>query len=172
MENMINAVPHILIPMIISSVLHMIIVKKNRLSVLAIPIWKTQFGANKTWRGFIIVPVLNALLFLLVNSFLPVFSILQALELGFLIGLAYMLMELPNSWIKRKSGIPSGQKAKKNAWLFMALDKIDSSFGVTLCCAFALNWSWQATLIFFVFAVGTHVFFSWLLVALRIKKRF
>jgi hypothetical protein len=65
--------PHILIPMIISNVLHLIIVK-NAFSFLTIPIWSAQFGANKTWRGFVILPILNAILLVLVNTFLPIFA--------------------------------------------------------------------------------------------------
>jgi CDP-diacylglycerol--serine O-phosphatidyltransferase len=172
MESMIAVLPHILIPMIISNVLHMFIVKKKHFSTLAKPIAPTLFGKNKTWRGFVVVPFLNAFFLLLVNLFLPLFSIGEALKLGFLIGLTYMIMELPNSWIKRQSGIPSGQKASKNAWAFMLMDKMDSSLGVAFGCMAYFNWSWLVTLIFFAIAVGTHVFFSWLLVALKIKKRF
>jgi hypothetical protein len=167
-----NYLPHILIPMIIANVIHIIIVKKNALSFLTMPIWTTQFGANKTWRGFFILPILNGALLVLVNFFLPVFEVFQSFWIGAILGFVYMLFELPNSWIKRKMGVGSGEKAEKNAFLFMAMDKMDSSLGVSLACHFLLHWNWSETGIFFFIAIGTHVFFSWFLVVLKIKKRF
>ena len=163
---------YILIPMIIANVLHIIIVKKDAFSFLTIPIWSAQFGANKTWRGFVILSILNGIFLVLVNVFSPIFEVLQGFWIGAILGFVYMLFELPNSWIKRKMGVGSGEKAEKNAVLFMAMDKMDSSLGVSLACHFLLNWSWSQTLFFFFIAVGTHVFFSWLLVVLKIKKRF
>lgn len=163
---------YILLPMIIANVLHIIMVKKDALSFLSVPIWSAQFGANKTWRGFVILPILNGALLFLMNIFLPTFELLQGFWLGAILGLVYMVFELPNSWIKRKMGVGSGEKAEKNAVLFMAMDKMDSSLGVSLACHFLLDWSWAKTLFFFFIAVGTHVFFSWLLVVLKIKKRF
>lgn len=169
---MTQVLPHVLIPMILSNVLHMIIVKNNYFSAFAKPIATALFGKNKTWRGFVIVPFLNAFFLLLLNATLPMFSMLEALKIGFLIGLIYMIMELPNSLLKRQTGIPAGQKATKNAWAFMIFDKVDSSLGVALACMMYFNWSWLVTLSFFAIAVGTHVFFSWLLVFFKIKKRF
>ncbi len=136
---MISILPHILIPMILANVLHIVIIKKNALPQLTIPVWKSQFGANKTWRGFIVLPVLNGLFFAMTNAFLPVFGGMQAIEIGAILGFTYMLFELPNSWIKRKMGIASGQKAKHHAWLFMLMDKMDSSFGVSLVCYFFIG---------------------------------
>jgi CDP-diacylglycerol--serine O-phosphatidyltransferase len=158
--------------MIIANVIHMIIVKKDAFSFLTTPIWKSQFGANKTLRGFFILPILNGALLVLVNVFLPIFEILQAFWIGAILGFVYMFFELPNSWIKRKMGVASGEKSKKNATVFMLMDKTDSSLGVSLACHFLLDWNWLETGIFFLIAVGTHVFFSWILVILKVKKRF
>ena len=167
-----NYLSHLLIPMIVSNVIHMIIVKKNAFSFLTLPIWTTQFGANKTLRGFFSLPILNGALLILVNIFLPLFGIFEAFWIGAILGFVYMLFELPNSWVKRKMGIRSGEKSEKNATLFMLMDKTDSSLGVSLACHFLLNWNWSETGIFFLIAAGTHVFFSWLLVVLKVKKRF
>jgi hypothetical protein len=41
----------------------------------------------------------------------------------------------------------------------MAMDKMDSSLGVSSACYFLLNWSWSETLFLFFIAVETHVFF-------------
>ena len=134
--------PHIFIPMIISNVIHMIIVKKDWFSPLAIPISSPLFGANKTWRGLVILSILNGVLFGGVNAFFPLFEKWESVFFGAILGLAYMLFELPNSWLKRKMGISSGQKTKKNPFLFMLLDKMDSALGVSLASKFIFNLQW------------------------------
>ena len=52
-----------LIPLIISNILHMIVVKKKWLSILNYPINDGWFGKNKTYLGFFVLPLLNALLY-------------------------------------------------------------------------------------------------------------
>ena len=163
---------HIFIPMIISNISHILIVKKNLLSSLTIPISTKLFGQNKTWRGFLLLPFLNGILCGLVNLFYPIFEMTNALIIGAILGLVYMIFELPNSWLKRRLGIAAGEKAQKNAIGFMILDKVDSSAGVSLACHFLLQLTWLDTLYLFFLAVFTHVFFSWFLVILGVKKRF
>jgi len=163
---------HILVPMIFSNVIHMILVKKNVLPKLLIPISEPLFGANKTWRGVAIVSVLNAIFFWLVNLCIPTFTHSEALLFGAILGLLYVLFELPNSWLKRRLGIASGQAATKNAWLFMLLDKSDSALGIALGSKFLFNFTWLEAVQLFFIGVLVHVFFSWLLVVIGIKKRF
>lgn len=163
---------HIFIPMIISNVLHMVLVKRDALPSLAVPIATKLFGPNKTWRGVIFVTLSNGIFFWLVNLFLPLFEPLQAFSFGAFLGTVYMLFELPNSWFKRRMGIASGQKATKNAWFYMLLDKMDSAIGVCLACKFLFELTWAGTLQLFLLSVLLHISFSWLLVALGVKKRF
>lgn len=163
---------HILIPMIFSNVIHMVLVKKNVLPTLLIPISKLLFGTNKTWRGVVIVSGLNAFFFWLVNLFNPLFTDTKALLFGAILGFLYILFELPNSFLKRRLGIGSGQAATKNAWLFMLLDKSDSALGVALGSKFLFNFSWLEMLQLFFVGIFVHIFFSWLLVVIGIKKRF
>ncbi len=142
------------------------------MSSLAIPIARTLFGANKTWRGLIILPLLNGILLWGVNFAFPIFGHFEALFYGAILGLAYMIFELPNSWFKRHIGIDSGQKAEKNAWLFMMLDKMDSAVGVSLASKIIFSLPWMETLKLFILAALIHVFFSWLLTFAGVKKRF
>lgn len=158
--------------MIVSNIIHMIIVKKNWLSPMAISISPTLFGANKTWRGIIVLALLNGILFWIVNTFFPLFNNLEALCYGAILGFVYMIFELPNSWLKRRMGIPPGEKAKKNARLFMVSDKMDSALGVSLVSKILFDLGWLATLKLFILAIFIHVFFSWLLVVAGVKKRF
>ncbi|MEM6347431.1 MAG: hypothetical protein AAF927_26310 [Bacteroidota bacterium] len=158
----------ILLPMILSNVGHILLVKKNAFPNLAVPIATQQFGANKTWRGFLVLIVLNALTSWLLNLYLGYFASLEALWLGGILGFAYMISELPNSWLKRRQGIASGETP---GW-FVLLDKTDSSLGVSLSSALLFGFSLRQTLVLFLLGSATHVLFSWLLVVSRVKKRF
>jgi hypothetical protein len=163
---------YIVVPLIISNTFHMVIVKKNIFAFLAIPVSTKLFGQNKTWRGFVIVPLLNALLLLMINLLWPYLSNVRALTVGFILGIAYMLFELPNSFLKRRLGIGPGDKAGKYRWLLMLIDKTDSSFGVSLFSYFLLDLSLVQLLELFLISVLTHIVFSYLLVTAGIKKSF
>lgn len=169
---MIQYLPHIMIPMIVSNVAHMVFVKKNSLPRFTIPISTPLFGANKTWRGFFIVGLLNGICLWLINLLFPLFAHLEAVIIGLFLGLSYMIFELPNSFLKRRLGIASGQIPPKNAGWFMLLDKCDSTLGVAIISKFLFDFSWLETVELFLIGVVIHVFFSWLLVVLNIKKRF
>jgi CDP-diacylglycerol--serine O-phosphatidyltransferase len=97
-----------LLPLVITNIAHMVLVKRNAWSILAKPIHKKAFGANKTWRGVVFISTVNAVLFLLINypggvlmSFLnQKQNLVQLLFIGWIFGMAYVLFELPNSFIK------------------------------------------------------------------------
>ena len=58
----------VLVPLIITSTFHMVVVKKKCLIVLEIPIWLEGFGENKTWRRDVFCAV-NQWLMLVVDFF-------------------------------------------------------------------------------------------------------
>ena len=163
---------YIFIPLIVSNVLHMLVVKKAWFNGLAIPVSSSLFGSNKTWRGLLLVPLLNAFFFAGLNVFLISFSWGASLGYGFLLGLAYMLFELPNSFLKRRLGVPPGARARRHAFWFAVLDKSDSAFGVVLLSAFLFGFGVQQFLVLFLTAVAVHAFFSGLLVLVGIKRGF
>ena len=103
-----------MVPLICSNILHMILVKKNKLQAIAIPISIKLFGPNKTWRGFIMVIFINSCFQSLLNNIMSMQDGMTAIGTGAALGLIYMLFELPNSWVKRQLGIQAGEKAKKN----------------------------------------------------------
>ncbi|MFK7923626.1 MAG: hypothetical protein AB8H47_16835 [Bacteroidia bacterium] len=158
----------ILLAMILSNIGHILLVKKNAFPNLAVPIASSLFGTNKTWRGFIVLICLNAFASWTLNLGFGYFGDIEALWIGGLLGFAYMISELPNSWLKRRQGIQSGQTP---GW-FVILDKTDSSFGVSLTSAILFDLSLWQTLVLFLLGSATHVFFSWVLVKVGIKKRF
>jgi CDP-diacylglycerol--serine O-phosphatidyltransferase len=184
-----------LVPLIISNVLHMVLVKKNGLSFLTIPIQKTWFGPNKTLRGFVFVPIVNGIVYLMINwpggwllsQLGPNFYLAHKINfgdinylnllfqqaiIGVVYGLCYMLFELPNSWIKRRMGIAAGDNSSRFRWFFMLMDKTDSSLGVSLVFGFLIDsdFNLEMMLKFFVCAALLHFSISGLLVLSKIKK--
>lgn len=111
---------------------------------------KRIFGNNKTWKGLIlsvlICSVISIIWGIICNN-IPSLeernwfyrynenTVLYNLFIGALLGLAYSLFELPNSFIKRRIEIAPGQTSKtsgKIKIIFSILDNFDSSIGTML----------------------------------------
>ena len=142
------------------------------------------FGENKQLRGFMVLPVAAALSFALLGSVreaLPGWLALGmwALEprqyagLGFVAGLAFMLAELPNSFLKRQMGIDAGGQPR-GRWLraiFFAADRLDSLLGMLIAVSLlvplpAATWMWMLLV-----GPAVHALFSSLLYASGVKAR-
>jgi CDP-diacylglycerol--serine O-phosphatidyltransferase len=147
----------------------MVAVKRNWLSALYRPLSRSLFGATKTWRGFHFLPIVNALAVAILSYSSPVG---ESLLLGSVLGLVYMLFELPNSFLKRRLGIASGGMAVRNRYLFLLLDKTDSAFGVSLAYYFLAGISLLQAGLLFTISSAAHILFSLLLVSLNVKKSF
>ena len=112
---------------------------------------KRLLGANKTWKGFfgmIAFGTLFQILWGLLSTISPVLenhnyiyqnqpnTIALNTVVGFSLGLAYVLFELPNSFIKRRLDIKPGKHANNQLrWLFIIIDQIDSLLGCTIVLA-------------------------------------
>ena len=161
-----------IIPGIIGNVAHMIVVKKNLFSFLAKPISVELFGKNKTFRGFVFLPIAIGTVCLLESFFWGPFSsdYLSDFSIGVGLGLAYMLAELPNSYFKRSKGIAPGQSASDNKLFQLVIDKSDSLLGACLFYFFAMNTGISAIVILFVVSFLLHISISYLLVVMNLKK--
>ncbi len=128
------------VPLIFSGSLHMLVVSQSWLQFLVKPIHKSWFGANKTWRGVVIMTVLTIPGVVLAqwlaqhnkSHMLVSLADINPINLGLALGMAYCLAELPNSWLKRKLGIPPGARAEKNAFYYSFMDQADSAIGCSL----------------------------------------
>lgn len=161
----------ILPSLILANIVHMLIVKWNILTFLNKAISTKNFGSNKTWRGFIVVPFFNIVFLLFFNAVLKL-NLTNIISLGFFLGLSYVAFELPNSFIKRKLNIKAGETAINNNYFFMLIDKIDSAFGVTLVYYFMSSIHFtEAILILFICSM-THIIVSLILVFTKIKASF
>jgi CDP-diacylglycerol--serine O-phosphatidyltransferase len=161
----------VLVPLIFTGILHMLAVKENWFAFFRIPIWRTGFGENKTWRGVIVVPLANAVFLAIIAS---VFELHLAFPfgLGLMLGISYVLFELPNSFLKRKAGIEAGGHHREHKYLFYLLDKTDSAFGVTVIYFLVTGITWQMALSLFLINSTAHAAIAFALVQLRIKANF
>lgn len=150
------------LPLIFSNVLHMWIVKKDYLSFLKVPVHEKLFGRNKTLRGFSVVSTLNLIFFSLISP--------AEAWIGAVLGMVYCLSELPNSWVKRRMGIPPGRKPNPGLSWNLLLDKSDSAIGVCTVYAWIAGLSFAEGFALFIPAVLIHFTVSGALVALKVKE--
>ena len=141
------------------------------------------FGANKTWKGFVVMVPAAMLAFALLGASahaLPGMSeglwpltALQYAVLGGCAALGFMLGELPNSFMKRQLGIAPGSAPASawGRWLCFTVDRLDSIVGMLLVVSLVVPLGWQAWL--FVLGVGPaiHWLFNVALYALGVKAR-
>ncbi|MBL7715797.1 MAG: hypothetical protein JNL01_10050 [Bdellovibrionales bacterium] len=161
------------LPLLLTNVLHMWMVKWDWLSPLKIPVNERLFGKNKTWRGIFLVAILNLLFFSAVALAFGYWNELspEAPVLGLSLGLAYSLSELPNSFLKRRLGIAPGQKSGPGLSWSVFSDRADSALGVCWVYCWMMNLDVTTGAILFFPALLVHLFFSAVLVALKVKEQ-
>jgi hypothetical protein len=169
-----NAITHALIlslPLIISGGIHMAVVKLDLLPALKIPIHRRWFGANKTWRGVLVIPLATVLGVTVSSALWPdAFGGWNPFYLGTLLGLAYVVFELPNSAFKRHMGIEPGKRPPRKAALFALADQADSAVGCALVYGPALHLSGGTVLILMAIGPAVHLIVNFSLYLLRLRK--
>lgn len=181
-----------LMPIILAGVCNMLLVRAPIFDHLKRPMdggilytdGKRLFGDNKTWKGFLGMVVLSAFWMwafgVLDDSFswarglslIPFqeYSPFQELAFGALWGLGYVLFELPNSFIKRRIGIPPGRNTKGGTGLFFRfLDQADSVIGCILFMFVFYVPSPSEVLAIFAIGVAIHYGINILLYTLGLK---
>ncbi len=171
MTELINCVIIVLIPLILTSILHLIVIKLNLFQFINTPIHSKLFGNNKTCRGFIFVCITNSFILFLFNQLFNLHLDLS-LFIGFALGFNYVLFELPNSFFKRRAGIKPGESHLNKQYIFLILDKTDSAFGVTLTYYFLSSISFNMALALFITNSLFHVIMAFLLVKIKLKSSF
>ncbi len=178
---------------ILAGILNMIWCKSKILKKLAIPIdgnrkfidGKRIFGDNKTWKGligYVILNIFTACLWGLICSVskMEQYNFLYInhdntftynIIIGILLGLAYALCELPNSFIKRRLDILPGKTTKGiKKIFFIVLDQADSVIG----CVLVANYFYKMTLFMILgyIALGTitHILINMMLYFMRLRK--
>ena len=160
----------LILPVILGGILNMVFVKLPVLKSWQIPIdggkklkdGKRIFGDNKTWKGFFGMIVLTALSAWLFWHDTFRYSYLCGAWLGF----AYVLFELPNSFIKRRIGIQHG----KNGGIIQTFfDQADSVIGCVLFMPLFYHLTLLEAVGILVIATATHYFFNVLLFFMKLR---
>lgn len=180
-----------MIPVILAGILNMLFVKTPLYKRLKKPIdcgmvfcdGKQLLGDNKTWVGFIGMVTANALTQLLwgfvcgaipdmcylyrTHANTPVFNLLAGAAMGF----AYMLFELPNSFIKRRIDIPSGKTicGSKGRFFFL-IDQVDSLIGVGAVFVLLTPTPLWQYFLYIVLGALTHITVNLILYKTHIRK--
>lgn len=169
---------YLTLPLVIGGSLHMAAVRADVLSVLTKPIHARAFGAHKTWRGAIVMPlatVVGVAVAATLEPFLgdwllvPV-SLEAAVPLGTLLGLAYILAELPNSFLKRRLGIPPGRVPHRHHGWFVLADQTDSVLGCVLIYGLWLRPPALTLLLCVLLGPAIHLGANALLYTLRLRR--
>ena len=179
------------LPLILGGITHVVVIKRNVLPSLARLRLdggmklrgRDLFGANKTVRGAVvmicatmfwtsILDGIQAALNLDANlRYIPIDQ-LGSLSLGFLLGSAYIVGELPNSLVKRQLNIHPGSAASGPLQkLFWLVDQVDSTVAVLAVLCFVKPPNLEVYLILIGFTLVLHPVIATLMVALGLKQR-
>lgn len=181
-------VVYLIAPLLVAGAVHAPVIKRDLLPWLARPLdlgltfrGERVLGANKTWRGLLLMSVVSTLVVLLQTQLYAAgpFRSISALDysetswlaLGLALGLGYSLSELPNSFVKRRLGIPPGGVSRRRALGQYLVDQADSAIGGTLVLALFLWGSWGTLLLVFVTGFGLHVVMDQLFFVFAVKRK-
>ena len=181
-----------MMPVIFGGIFNMLFVKIKKLSFLRIPIdcrmslgGKRIFGDSKTLLGFVGM-MLGTSIFSIIWGIILKISGLENLNLiykyhgntfifnmftGILFGFAYMIFELPNSFIKRRFDIDAGSRGRfpVNVFTFV-YDQIDSMIGVMLVLAILARLSFMQYILAVILGGITHVLVNMILILFKVRK--
>jgi len=166
----------LLVPLIVGGVLHMGLVTLDWLKFLKIPIHEKMFGKNKTYRGFIAMPLLTIPGVYLAVYLEKLFEIdlnlamIHPLLLGTLLGVFYCIFELPNSFIKRRKGIAPGKMSKDDAIFHAIFDQVDSGFGLVIIFKLYSSATYSHLFAFLLVGLVIHLLLNYLLYKLGLRK--
>ena len=171
-------------PVMLAAAIHIGVIRFNLLSPLRTPLdfgltvrGRRLFGDNKTWRGAVVMIGASASGMALQQRVrLPAlelfdYAAINAWLWGALLGLGFVLAELPNSFLKRQCDVPPGQQARGGTyWLFTALDQLDSVVGCL--AALAIVWSppWNLVVTALFLCSLVHIAFNVVFVSLGLKR--
>jgi CDP-2,3-bis-(O-geranylgeranyl)-sn-glycerol synthase len=173
----------VIAPVLVAGVAHSIVIHGDLVSTLARPLdggrtlrGRRLFGANKTWRGPIVMAATTAVGALALAEVSPRFLGAQvgddgrgrALLFGLALALGYSLAELPNSLVKRQLGVAPGGRSRTHASAQYLFDQLDSVLGVVV--VLALFDREPAVLVAtLVLGFAVHMVFDLLLYRLHVK---
>ncbi|MGI6546618.1 MAG: CDP-archaeol synthase [Fastidiosipilaceae bacterium] len=183
-----------LFPVILTGITVMLFVKLPILDRLKRPMdrglilrdGKRLFGDHKTWKGFLAYPFFAAIWTILLGFLAAGLPRVEAMNylyvrhenrplynlcVGLLLGFAYALFELPNSFIKRRLAIDEGKMATGPLRpLFIFIDQADSVIGCVLVLALVYPMSPTFILAYILLGAGLHILLNYLLALVGLRK--
>ncbi len=167
-------------PVVVAALVHVIVLKFRWLESLRIPLdggatWRGRriFGDNKTVRGAVVMIGVSIIVALLQGRLrLPAIEYFDyedanLLALGLLLGLGFVIGELPNSFIKRQLDVPPGGHA--GIWHTLA-DQLDSVIGALLTLSFIWVPPLRVWVVALVLGTGLHMAVNGVFVLLGVKR--
>ena len=173
------------LPVMMAAAAHVVVIRYDLLWRLKVPIdlgWTIRgrrvFGNNKTWRGaLVMIAGSSAAMTLQQRLRLPSLELfdygrVNAGLCGGLLGLGFVLGELPNSFLKRRCGIRPGKQAEgAKYWLCTLLDQVDSVVGCLLLLAIVWLPPWEVLVMALVLCSLVHIAFNLVFVWMGLKGR-
>jgi CDP-diglyceride synthetase len=177
------------VPILLTGLVHLAVMKRDWLPALRrTPLdggasWrgKRVFGDNKTLRGAVVMICGTALAAWLVAKVavgglgwpVPIeFAGAHPAAWGALIGLGYIVGELPNSFIKRQLGIAPGAEGEGvRGRVFWVVDQLDSLVGILLAISAVWQPSLALVLVSIVLMLVLHPLSAWVMVLAGLKDR-
>ena len=182
-----------LMPTIIAGILNMLWCKLKIFKVLNKPIdcnidffdGKRLFGDNKTWKGFIGYIFFNIFAAVIWGTICKMFSfeklnyfylyndnnILFNVYIGSLLGFAYSVFELPNSFIKRRVGVLPGKTNQGLTKIFFVIfDQADSIVGCVLVVNLFYKLNNNLLILYILLGTFTHIVINVLLFFMKLRK--
>ena len=148
---------------------------------------KRLFGDNKTWKGFFGMIILTSIWLAIVGWLSAKYPYIESLSLisfetlrspfnawffGAIWGLAYVLAELPNSFVKRRVDIPPGKNAAgTRGFLFLVLDQADSVIACVIVLPLFSSITWPDAIALVVLGSLAHYLANLGLFAVRLKAQ-
>ncbi len=171
----------LIIPLTLTGIIHhFLIIRFNLMKILAIPVdadftfsGKPLLGTSKTWRGLIVVPVVNGIITAVLTHFFPWPFPVHPLYLGLLIGSGYALAELPTSFIKRRLGIaPSHNAGGILGFILSVWDQTDSVIGALFAAHIVLpDITPSQSILLWITGTGIHLILDMILYARGYKEK-
>ena len=170
---MIAQAMYLFLPLLCGAAVSGIVLRYNLWPYLVRPIdggvtfrGRRLFGDNKTWRGMA-CSLLGCLMMVAAQKYaigdradtlaLIDYSQVSVFALGTALGLAAILGELPNSFLKRQLGIPPGDNARGPLRsVFYILDQVDLLMAVWPVLLFWLRPEWSFVLVSIAVVFSVH----------------
>lgn len=143
------------------------------------------FGDSKTYVGFLSMMCFTAVLQIiwgLISAYskLDIYndlyiryenSIWLNAVAGLLFGASYMLLELPNSFIKRRLDISDSQRGSRlKSTVFFIMDQVDSMLGVITVLWIYAGFGFFRYMAYIFMGALTHLMVNLILIALKIRR--